>query len=103
MNAAAFPACHFINIHYYDVIVINLEKTCLCLCTAASLSDQYGYCSGHSKARSSHHDVHTIQTHLLVLKFAITLEPVGGVLRLFSDALGLLPIRRRGIQVVSFY
>ena len=27
----------------------------------------------------------------------------GGVLRLFSDALGLLPIRRRGIQMVSFY
>jgi len=25
-----------------------------------------------------------------------------GVLRLFSDALGLLPIRRRGIQIVSF-
>jgi len=27
----------------------------------------------------------------------------GGVLRLFSDALGRLPIRRRGIQIVSFY
>jgi len=27
----------------------------------------------------------------------------GGVLRFFSDALGLLPIRRRGIQMFSFY